>query len=132
MSSATPSPLPDKDYAVYLRDMLDFCEQVIAYTAPVDLTGLLADRMRFDATLRNLELIGIAAQKVPEEMRALAPTIAWREIVGLRNRVAHTYLGLDGPTLWRVVADAVPKLRLDLIALLARLDAAPPRDPPPA
>jgi len=124
MSSATPSPLPDKDYAVYLRDMLDFCEQVIAYTTPVDLGGLLADRMRFDATLRNLELIGIAAQRIPEEIRIQAPDIPWREIVGLRNRVAHTYVGLDGPTLWRVVAESVPRLRMELIALLSNLDSS--------
>jgi uncharacterized protein with HEPN domain len=90
MSNVTPSPLPDKDHAVYLRDMLDFCEQVIAYTTPVDLSGLLGERMRFDATLRN--------------------------------RVAHTYVGLDGPTLWKVVSENVPGLRIDLLALLARLE----------
>jgi uncharacterized protein with HEPN domain len=122
MSNVTPSPLPDKDHAVYLRDMLDLCEQVIAYTTPVDLSGLLADRMRFDATLRNLEPIGIAAQRIPDEIRNQAPQIPWRDIVGLRNRVAHTYVGLDGPTLWQVVSENVPGLRIDLLALLARLE----------
>lgn len=122
MSNETPSPSSEKDHAVYLRDMLDFCEQVIAYTTPVDLGGLLADRMRFDATLRNLELMGIAAQRVPEEIRKQAPGIPWRDIVGLRNRVAHTYVGLDGPTLWRVVAESVPELRIELITLLAKLE----------
>jgi uncharacterized protein with HEPN domain len=131
MSNATPSPLPEKDHAIYLRDMLDFCEQVLAYTTPVDLAGLMADRMRFDATLRNLELIGIAAQRIPEPIRRQAPEIPWREIVGLRNRVAHTYVGLDGPTLWRIVAESVPSLRIDLIALLARLERAAPGDGAP-
>ena len=53
--------------------MVEFCDRVIAYTAGFDAPALLADRMRYDATLRNLELIGEAATRVPAEIRAREP-----------------------------------------------------------
>ena len=68
MSNEMPSPLPERDHALYLRDMLEFCERVLRYTTGHDLAGLLVDLMRYDATLRNIELIGVAALKVPESI----------------------------------------------------------------
>ncbi len=76
MSSATPSPLPDRDDRLYLSDMVAFCERVAAYSAGHDQESLVADRMRYDAVLRNLELIGEAATHVPVTRRELAPDIA--------------------------------------------------------
>ena len=65
MSSETPSPSSERDHTLYLRDMVEFCDRVIAYTTGFDAPALLTDRMRYDATLRNLELIGEAATRVP-------------------------------------------------------------------
>ena len=73
MSSETPSPSSERDSTLYLHDMVEFCDRVIAYTAGFDAPALLADRMRYDATLRNLELIGEAATRVPAEIRAREP-----------------------------------------------------------
>ena len=120
MSNGMQLPLPERDHALYLRDMLEFCERILDYTAGRDLAGLLSDRMCYDATLRNIELIGVAALKLPESVRAAAPEIAWREIIGTRNRLAHTYLTLDNATLWLVVTDSVPMLQGQLRAMLER------------
>jgi uncharacterized protein with HEPN domain len=67
--------MEDRSPALFLGDMLEFCDRVLAYTADIGLEAFLADRMRFDATLRNVELIGEAASRVPEAVRALAPEI---------------------------------------------------------
>ena len=125
MSSATPSPLPERDHALYVRDMLDFCDAVLSYTAGHDLASLLADRMRYDATLRNLELIGEAATHVPDEVRALAPGVTWRQVVGTCNRLAHAYLGVEPDTVWLIVTRSVPDLRVQLLALLDAMGAKP-------
>ena len=84
MSSETPSPSSERDPTLYLRDMVEFCDRVIAYTAGFDAPALLADRMRYDATLRNLELIGEAATRVPAEIRAREPEMPWRLVIGTR------------------------------------------------
>ena len=121
MSSVTPSPLPDRDDRLYLRDMVEFCERVEAYSAGHDQESLLADRMRYDAVLRNLELLGEAATRVPVNLRGLAPEIAWRQIIGTRNRLAHAYLGIEPDTVWLIISASVPTLLIQLRAMLAAL-----------
>ena len=80
--------------------------------------------MRYDAVLRNLELIGEAATRVPVNMRELAPEIAWRQIIGTRNRLAHAYLGIEPETVWLIVSESVPTLLLQLRATSATLPPA--------
>ena len=101
--------------------MVELCERVTAYIAGHDQASLLADRMRYDAVLRNLELIGDAATRVPVDLRNLAPEIAWRQIVGTRNRLAHAYLGIEPDTVWLIVSDSLPTLLRQLRAMLAAL-----------
>jgi len=110
-----------RDPRLYVEDMLGFCNTALAYTRGFDQPGLLADRMRYDATLRNLELIGEACTHVPADIRVLAPTVPWRQVVGTRNRLAHAYLGIDADTVWDIVANELPALRDGLTALLTKL-----------
>ncbi|MFM7532050.1 MAG: DUF86 domain-containing protein [Rubrivivax sp.] len=99
--------------------MLAFGEKVRAYTAGIDLDTFIADSLVYDATLRNLELIGEAATHVPEEVRAAHPEIPWRMVVALRNRLIHAYLGIDNETLWSVIVTDVPAL-LRALRMLTR------------
>jgi len=59
--------------------------------------------MTYNATLRNLELIGEAATRIPQSVRNAAVQIPWRQIVATRNRLIHAYLGInnDNDTLWK-------------------------------
>lgn len=115
------SQLSERDSTLYLRDMLEFCDRVTVYAAGHDLPALLADKMRYDAILRNLELIGEAASHVPAEIRACAPGIPWRQVIGTRNRLAHAYLGIEPETVWLMVTANVPSLSAQLASLLATL-----------
>lgn len=126
MSNETPSPSPERDWTLYVGDMLEFCERAIGYCAGHEQLSLMADQMRYDAVLRNVELIGEAATHVPESIRDLDPAIPWRQIVGTRNRVAHGYLGIEPETVWLIITSSLPDLRIRLAALLAQLRAATP------
>lgn len=64
----------------------------------------------FDATVRNLELIGEAAGRIPADVRQNAGDIPWRLIIATRNRLIHGYLGIDEDTLWSIVRSDVPPL----------------------
>jgi uncharacterized protein with HEPN domain len=68
----------------------------------------------YDATLRNLELIGEAATHIPDEIRAEHSDIPWRMIVATRNQLIHAYLGIDNDTLWSIIRDDVPELVIQL------------------
>ncbi len=118
--------LSERDPRLYVEDMLEFCGRALAYADGVSRESLDADRMRYDAILRNLELIGEAATHVDAQGRALAPQIPWREVIATRNRVAHAYLGIDADTVWSILHDDLPTLRLSLTALLKAMPPSPP------
>lgn len=108
-----------REWRFYVEDMLAFCDKVMAYTAGLDRASFATDAMRYDATLRNLELIGEAATHVPTEVRAAAAHVPWRLVIAVRNRLIHGYLGIDDDTLWSIVRDDVAPLRDALVQLLA-------------
>lgn len=76
--------------------------------------------MRYDALLRNLELIGEAATHVPEEVRVTALDVPWRLMIALRNRLIHAYLGIDDDVVWSIVSDDLTALRVELLRMLDR------------
>lgn len=110
---------PPRAWQFYLDDMIGAAEKVLAYTAGLDQSRFVADTLRYDATVRNLEVIGEAATHVPEEVRAANPQIPWRMVVATRNRLIHGYLGIDNDTLWSIIRDHVPTLLAQLCALRA-------------
>lgn len=99
-----------REWRFYLDDMIAFAEKVLAYTHNLDQDAFAADGLTYDATLRNLELIGEAATHIPDDVRAAHPEIPWRMIIATRNRLIHGYLGIDDDTLWSIVRDEVPPL----------------------
>ncbi len=107
----------EREWRFYVDDMLGFARKVLKYTAALEQDQLIAYDRTYDATLRNLELIGEAATHIPEAIRSSHPEIPWRQIVATRNRLIHAYLGIDDDTIWSIIRDDVPSL----VAALERL-----------
>jgi len=107
----------DRDWRLYVQDMVEFGERVVAYVDGLDQQAFTADQRTYDATLRNIELLGEAATHIPENVRDAHPEIAWRQIIGTRNRLAHGYLGIDDDVIWDIIQTDIP----DLLPALSRL-----------
>ncbi|PLX80898.1 MAG: nucleotidyltransferase [Desulfuromonas sp.] len=108
-----------REWRIYIDDMINFCGKVLTYTEGLDQDGFVGAELTYDATLRNLELIGEAATHIPGEIRDAHPEIPWRMIIATRNKLIHGYLGIDNDTLWSIIRDDVPEL-LPLLHLLKR------------
>src|SRR3989304_10094933 len=106
-----------REWRFYLDDMIGFAEKVVAYTDGLDQAAFAASGLNYDAVLRNLELIGEAATHVPDAVRAANPQIPWRLIIATRNRLIHSYLGIDNDTLWSIIRSDVPALLPNMRAL---------------
>jgi len=102
--------MSEREWRFYVRDMVGFCEKVLAFTQGLQQAQLVEDAMRFDATVRNLELIGEAASHIPQDVRNAHPGIPWRMLIATRNQLIHGYLGLDNDILWSIVQTDVPSL----------------------
>ena len=89
---------------------MTFAKNVMSYTDGFDLDRFVSSGITYDATLRNLELIGEAATHIPQEVREQNANIAWRMIIATRNKLIHGYLGIDNDTLWSIIQTDVPEL----------------------
>lgn len=99
-----------REWHFYIKDMIGFIEKVTAYTEGLTREAFLSSGLNYDATLRNLELIGEAATHIPDEVRAANPDIPWRMIIATRNRLIHGYLGIDNDTVWSIICEEMPEL----------------------
>ena len=109
-----------RPWRFYLDDMIGFAEKVVAYTDGFDQAAFVASSLNYDATIRNLELVGEAAARIPDAVRAANPQIPWRLIIATRNRLIHGYLGIDNDTLWSIIRDDIPALLVGLRSLQAQ------------
>ncbi len=107
-----------RDWRLYVEDMVEFAQQAASYALGMDQKAFIADRRTYDATLRNIELIGEAATHIPAQARRAYPGVAWQRIVATRNRVAHAYLGIDDDVIWDIVQTEIPELLVALRRLL--------------
>ena len=115
MSSKDQEP---RSWSDSVRDMIAFCDRVLNHTAGLDQEIALYTQVVYDATLRNLTLIGEAAAQVPESVREAHPEIPWRKIVGARNHMMHRYFVIDDELVWEMVTVDVPTLLPQLHAML--------------
>ena len=90
--------------------MLEFSERVLSYTDGLDQNAFEADGRTYDATLRNIQLIGEAATHIPDEVREAHSDVPWRAIIGTRNRLAHAYLHIGNIVIGFIFEDAIPNL----------------------
>ena len=102
--------MSEREWRFYIADMIQFAENILTYTAGMDRETFVTTALNYDASLRNLELIGEAATHIPDVIREKHPSIPWRMIIATRNRLIHAYLGIDNDTLWSIITDDVPGL----------------------
>jgi len=71
-----------------------------------------------DAVVRNLEIIGEASNKIPEDIKNKYPQIPWDKMYGLRNRISHEYFGLDYEIIWEIISKQLPDNKEQLKQIL--------------
>ncbi len=115
-----------RDPGLFLQDIQDSCDKIRLLTAGLDFTEFTEEWRVRDAVLHNLGVIGRAAKRVPEPMRALQPEIPWSHLAGFQEVLAHTYFCLDDVIVWDVIQHQLQPLQEAALALLATLDAPGP------
>jgi uncharacterized protein with HEPN domain len=105
----------------YLAHMLAAIRQARSYVEGLARDDFLAERKTQQAVILNLMILGEAASQLMAECPELPdqhPEIPWKQMKGMRNRMAHGYFEIDLNTVWDTVQDSLPKLERQIIALI--------------
>lgn len=103
-----------RNYGLYLEDILTAARKIVEFTKGLSYVQFRDDDKTFDAVVRNLEIIGEAAKKIPDDLRKSHAKIEWKKIAGLRDILIHEYFGIDAELVWDIVQNKVPELIADL------------------
>jgi len=68
--------------------------------------------------VRNIEIIGEAIKNLPEEFKNKHKGIPWKDIAGMRDRIAHFYFGIDYNLVWDTIKKDIPVLKKEIKKLI--------------
>ena len=89
--------MPDKEARLAATHLLEAIQRIRRYVAGMDEAVFLADPLTSDAVALNLLVIGENASRFPIALRRDETSFDWRDVVALRNRIAHGYESLSFP-----------------------------------
>ena len=110
-----------KDARVYLAHILERADRIAEYVRD-GRAAFLTDYKTQDAVIRNFEVIGEAAKRVPPAYRAAHPSVPWQLMAGFRDVLIHGYEGVDINRVWITATNDLPSVRAAIAAILPPLD----------
>ncbi len=111
------SPNP-RDWRLYADDIIEACSKVRRYIAGLNYEAFAADELTLDAVVRNIEVIGEAAKRIPDDITEQISGVEWRKIRGMRDVLAHAYFGVDPHIVWDVATTKLDALEAALRKLI--------------
>lgn len=109
--------MPPRHWHLFVADIIDAIDAIGVYVADLTREEFLDERLRVDAVIKNLAVMGEAARRVPASIVEADPGVPWSKMRAMRNVVVHEYFGIDGDVLWGTITEDLPPL----LALLAPL-----------
>ena len=111
-----------RDWTLFLGDIADACRLIQEFTAGMSGESFAGSALAFHATVRNLEIFGEAAKRLPDEVKARMPEVDWSGATRFRDVVAHRYFALDPAVVWSIVQTKIPALSRAASRVLAEAD----------
>jgi uncharacterized protein with HEPN domain len=107
---------------MYLRDILGAMDEIERFVEGMTLEEFREDRRTFHACVRNLEIMGEAVKNLPEDLRDEHDDVPWREVAGMRDKVAHAYFGVSHEIVWKTIKTRFGEFRESIGGILSNLE----------
>ena len=105
----------DKDRLLHIKESIDF---ILSQTETITEDDFYRNELLKKATVRDLEIIGEAANYISEELKNKTPEIPWRQIIGTRHRIIHEYFHVSYVMVWEIVKNDLPILSQQINKIL--------------
>jgi uncharacterized protein with HEPN domain len=114
-----------RDYVDYLHDILEAIRKARRFVDNVEFDDFVLNDEKIYAVMQALEIIGEASKKIPPTIRKRYSQIPWREVAGMRDKLAHDYFEVDVRRLWQTVQDDLAPLQDAVEQILAEAESNP-------
>jgi len=101
----------NKDQFAYVGHIKEAIESIEEFLAGVDFQKFSENKMIFNAVVRELEIIGEAANSIDEDFKNQFSDIPWRKMIGMRNTIAHEYFAVNKEIVWKTCQKSLPELK---------------------
>jgi uncharacterized protein with HEPN domain len=106
-----------KDDTVYLKHISDAISKITHYAGKMKRGEFLKNELVQDGIIRQIEIIGEAAKRLSLIFTETHPEIPWKDIIGMRNKLIHDYMGVDTGAVWDTVKKDIPILKKQINTL---------------
>ena len=113
--------MSERKPSAYISDILKCIKHIGNYTYNISFDGFSSNYMIVEACLYNIQIIGEAVSKLPEDVRTNNPLIPWMLIKGMRNRLIHDYIGTDLQVVWNIIVNELPSFENSLQKIYSSL-----------
>lgn len=96
--------------SLLIEDIIESASKILVYTENLSFEQFTEDSKTIDAVIRNFEIIGEAANRLPENFKDQHPAVDWHRIREFRNRIVHDYFGIDYSIVWEIKESFLPTL----------------------
>ena len=108
---------------VRLRHILEAIEEIETYLRDVAFDEFLNTRMMQFACIKQLEIIGEAANRLSNGLQKENSDVDWAEIIGMRNLLVHDYFGIDLQIIWEIIHLDIPDFKDKIMRILQQLES---------
>jgi uncharacterized protein with HEPN domain len=109
-----------RSWQLYAQDIVDCCEQLMRIRAQLaSLDEFRSSQLHILAAERCLEIIGEAAKNIPPDIREVHNAVPWKNIIGMRDILAHGYFSISPAIIWDTIKNDVGILKQTVGTMLA-------------
>ena len=95
---------------ILMKDIIDSIHEALHIVEGLDFDDFRNDRIRQYAVIRLLEIIGEASNQASDDLKERNPSIPWKPMIAMRNRLIHGYFSVDPEIVWDTVRSDLPPL----------------------
>lgn len=104
-----------------VEKILKYTAKILDYTKNTEYNDFINNSILVEACVFNLSQIGELANKIDREFEGNNPSIQWRIMYGLRNKIVHDYEGVNLVLIWDIVKEDLPELNKQLEELYQQI-----------
>jgi len=107
---------------IRLQHIILAINEILDYIENYDFDAFFKDSKTKFASIKQLEIIGEAANHITDETKSRFTEVEWQKITGLRHILVHEYFGIDEKIVWGIIVKDLPVLKTTILDIVQKID----------